>query len=92
MDAAESMGYKPDKNASALRRRGTNTILLLYVKRGEGDYWIFTEAILSLTSFFEEQLYIFEIKQVNSLFSLKETEIRDHCDGVLVFDFVTEEE
>ncbi len=100
MDVAESMGYKPDKNASALRRRGTNTILLLYVKRGEGDYWtnvkrnywIFTEAILSLTSFFEDQPYIFEIKQVNSIFSLKESEIRDHCDGVLVFDFVSEEE
>lgn len=100
MDVAESMGYKPDKNASALRRRGTNTILLLYVKRGEGDYWtnvkrnywIFTEAILSLTSFFEDHPYIFEIKQVNSVFSLKESEVRDHCDGILVFDFVNEEE
>lgn len=100
MDAAESTGYKPDRNASALRRKGTNTIMLLYVKRGSGDYWtnvkrnywIYTEALLSLTAFFENQTYLFEIKQLNSIFSLNESEIKEHCDGVIVFDFVTDEE
>ncbi len=100
LETAKSIGYKPDRNASALRKRATNTILLLYIKRNGGDYWtnvkrnywIFTEAILSLTSYFEDQTYMFEIKQVNSVFSLTEKTIRDHCDGVIVFDFVTEEE
>jgi len=100
MEAAQSLGYKPDRNASALRKKGSNTILLLYVKRGGGEYWtnvkrnywIFTEAMLSLTSFFENQTYLFEIKQVNSVFSLSEATIKDHCDGIIVFDYVTEEE
>ncbi|MGL1890111.1 MAG: LacI family transcriptional regulator [Spirochaetaceae bacterium] len=100
LEVADSIGYKPDKNASALRRKGTNTILLIYVKREDGhywtnvkrNYWLFTEAILSLTSFFENQPYIFEVKLVNSIFSMKKAEIKDHCDGMLIFDHVSEEE
>ena len=100
METAESLGYKLDKNASALRRKGTNTILLLYIKRDDGHYWtnvkrnfwIFSEAVLALTRYFETQPYIFEVKQVKSVFSIKEAEIREHCDGVLVFDFVSAEE
>ncbi len=100
MEAAESLGYKLDKNASALRKKGTNTILLIYVKREDGhywtnvkrNYWIFSEAVLALTSYFEDQPYFFEVKQVNSLYAIKEKEIRSHCDGVLIFDFVTPEE
>lgn len=100
MEVADSLGYKPDKNASALRRKGTNNILLLYINRHDGhywttlkrNYWIFTEAVLSLTQFFENVHYSFEVKMVNDLFSLKEKEIKDHCDGLLVFDFVTEDE
>lgn len=100
MDVAESMGYKPDRNASALRRKGTNTIMLLYVKRDGGDYWtnakrnywIYTEALLSLTAFFEPQPFLFEIKQINSIFSMNASEVKEHCDGLIVFDYVTEEE
>lgn len=100
MDAADSMGYKPDRYASALRRKGTNTIMLLYVKRGDGDYWtnvkrnywIYTEALLSLTAFFEEQTYLFEIKQVNSVFSLDTQQVKEYCDAVIIFDYVTEDE
>ncbi|MDC7232822.1 MAG: LacI family DNA-binding transcriptional regulator [Spirochaetales bacterium] len=100
MEAAASMGYKPDRNASALRRKGTNTILLLHIKRGGGDYWtnvkrnywIFSEALLSLTAFFEKQTWLFEIKQINSVFTLSEALIKEHCDGVIIFDYVTDEE
>ncbi len=100
LDTAESLGYRPDRNASALRRKGTNTILLLYVKREEGhywtnvkrNYWIFAEAVFSLTSFFEYHPYIFEIQQVNSVYALRESDIKERCDGLIVFDFVTEEE
>lgn len=100
LEAAETLGYKPDRNASALRKRGTNTILLLYIKRegqeywtnAKRNYWLFSEAILALTSFFENQSYIFEVKQVNSVFSMKRSSIKEHCDGVIIFDFVTEEE
>lgn len=100
MEAAGSLGYRPDRNASALRRKGTGTILLLYVKKESSNYWtnkkrnywIFAEALMSLTSFFEQKPYIFEVKSVNSIHSLREKEIRDLCDGVLVFDFVSEDE
>lgn len=100
MDVADSLGYKPDKNASALRRKGTNNIILLYINRDKNhywmtlkrNYWIFAEAVLALTNFFEDQHYSFEVKMVDSLFTVKEKEIKDHCDGILVFDFVTEEE
>jgi len=100
METAESLGYKLDKNASALRKKGTNTILLLYLKRDDGHYWtnvkrnfwIFSEAVLSLTSYFESQPYFFEVKQINSIFGLKGNEIKSHCDGVLIYDFLTEEE
>ena len=100
MEAAESIGYKPDRNASALRRKGTGTILLLYIKKESGDYWtnikrnywIFAEALMSLTSYFNEKPYIFEVKAVSSILSLREKEIKDLCDGVLVFDFVSEDE
>ena len=100
METAKSLGYKPDRNASALRKRGSNTVLLLYLERNDGhywtrlkrNYWIFSEAVLSLTDFFEHQSYVFEVKKADSISSIKETEIKDHCDGILVFDFVTEQE
>ena len=100
MEAAESMGYKLDKNASALRRKGTNTIMLLYVKREDGhywtnikrNYWIFSEALLTLTNYFEEQPYFFEIKQVSSIYSISAKDVKAHCDGIMIFDFVTAEE
>jgi len=100
MDAAETLGYAPDKNASALRRKGSSTIMLLYIKRENGhywtnvkrNYWIFSEAILSLTHIFEKLPYNFEIRQIESVFSVIPSQIKDHCDGLMVFDFVTEEE
>lgn len=100
MEVAESLDYKLDKNARALRRKGTNTILLLYVKRQDGHYWtnvkrnfwIFSEAVLTLTQFFESQPYFFEVKQVSSIYTISAKEIQSHCDGVIVFDFVTDEE
>jgi LacI family transcriptional regulator len=100
MDAAETLGYAPDKNASALRRKGSSTIMLLYIKREDGhywtnvkrNYWIFSEAVLSLTRIFEKLPYNFEIRQIESVFSVVPSQIKDHCDGLMVFDFVTEEE
>lgn len=100
MEAAETLGYAPDRHASALRRQGSSTIMLLYIKREDGHYWtnikrnswIFSEAVLSLTRLFEKLPYNFEIRQIESVFSVNPSRIRDHCDGLLVFDFVSEEE
>lgn len=100
MELADTLGYSPDKNASALRRKGSGVIQLIYVKRDDGqywtnvkrNYWIFAEAILALTSYFEEQPYTFEVKLVNSIFKVKSKEINSHCDGILVFDYVSEDE
>ena len=100
MEAAERLGYVPDRHASALRRQGTSTIVLLYIHRDDTHYWtnirrnhwILAEAVLSLTRFFETLPYHLEIRNVDSVFSVNPSLMQDHCDGVIVFDFVSEEE
>lgn len=100
MEAAATLGYTPDRHASALRRQGTSTILLLYIHRDDQHYWtnirrnhwIFAEAVLSLTRFFETLPYHLEIQNVDSVFSVNPAVITDHFDGVIVFDFVSEGE
>ncbi len=100
MELAESLGYTPDKNASALRKKGTRVIKLIYIKRESGqywtnvkrNYWIFAEAILALTSFFEKLDYTFEITNVNSIFKINSRELKRQCDGIILFDYVSEEE
>ena len=100
MEAARTLGYTPDRHASALRRKGTSTIVLLHIHRGDQKYWtnirrnqwIFAEAVLSLTGFFENLPYHLEIRNVDSVFSVNPLLMKEHCDGVIVFDFVSEEE
>ncbi len=100
MEAAESLGYTPDRNASALRRKGSGTIVLLYIKREDDhywtnerrNYWLFSDAVLALTRLFEASRYSLEILQVHSVFGGPTRRIRNHCDGLIVFDYVTREE
>lgn len=100
MEAAEELGYSPDRNASALRRKGSGTIVLLYIKREDDhywtnerrNYWVFSDAVLALTRLFEASRFSLEILQVHSAFSAPTVRIRNHCDGLIVFDYVSPEE
>ncbi|MDD5483792.1 MAG: LacI family DNA-binding transcriptional regulator [Kiritimatiellae bacterium] len=94
---AKELDYFPDRNASALRRRGTGTILLAMPRRhvNPGDVnsvygWSYTRAIQSVQDVLDPTLFRLQLAGLRPGCSLKKILEKYPCEGVIVgHDLVT---
>ncbi len=93
-DAAEKLGYVPDKNASALRRNGTGVILFLEKITGKGYEWpeihyynwFYGEIIRKLSKAVDKTLYHLRLYTVTSNTEIAELGNKNICDGIIGFN------
>ncbi len=99
--AAESLGYSPDKSASALRRKGTGQISLVSIEKKNrpwywGDFpgakWFFSDALQGILPVVDDSMYRLNLKTLHSPSELTDISWERECDGVLLFDIDSEEE
>jgi LacI family transcriptional regulator len=99
MDAASRLGYTPDKNASALRRSGAGTILLLEKSRGpavdndERFYrWFYADIIRSVKSAVDESMLQLALHSYTSVVDIRAIGKRRLADGIVCHGMVDEAE
>ena len=101
LKAAETLGYSPDKSASALRRKGTGQISLVSIeKKGRpwywGDFpgakWFFADALQGILPVVDDSMYRLNLKTLHSPAEAADYPWERECDGVLFFDLDSEEE
>ena len=99
--AAESLGYSPDKSASALRRKGTGQISLVSIEKENrpwywGDFpgakWFFSDALQGILPVVDDSMYRLNLKTLHSPSELSTISWERECDGVLFFDIDSEQE
>lgn len=92
LDAAEALGYRPDKHASALRRRGTGVIIFLEYRRS-GDYqwpeirffnWLYADILRTLIERVGRTQFRLELRSVAELEEI--ASLGRECDGILAFN------
>lgn len=93
LQAAEALGYVPNKSASALRRNGTGVITLVEIqKESRPYYWgnipifnlFYGDVIKGVKSVLDQTMYHLNLETVSSLADLKR--LQSQCDGMLFFD------
>jgi len=89
--AARSLAYFPDRNASALRRRGTGTILLVMAGRRNNPAdvssvygWLYAEAVQSVQEVIDPTLFRLQLAVMHPGESLEKILGRYPCDGLIV--------
>ena len=91
-EAVRRLGYRPDKHASALRRRGTGTVLFLEYTGG-GEYhwpeirffnWLYADILRAVVDSIGQTLFHLELKTVASLNEI--AMVKGECDGILAFN------
>lgn len=99
LQAAEELGYTPNKTAGMLRRRGTGTIAFVELEKEGRPYywgnlesfdWFFGRSIRGVQAAIKEsswQLRFYKVKTRNELQA-----ITHHCDGIIAYDVDAEEE
>ena len=101
LKAAESLGYSPDKSASALRRKGTGQISLVSIEKKDrpwywGDFpgakWFFADALQGILPVVDDSMYRLNLKTIHSPAELSRIPWERECDGVLFFDIDSEQE
>jgi LacI family transcriptional regulator len=90
--AAKKVGYSPDKNASALRRSGTGTILFLE-KRATHEtldkrfyYWHYADVLKAVKEVTDEHAYQLNLHSFSSPKDIAAIGKRNLCDGIIVYD------
>lgn len=92
LQAAERLGYRPDKHASALRRRGTGVILFLEYRRA-GEYqwpdirffnWLYADILRTVIERVGRTQYRLELRSVGALTEI--APLGRECDGILAFN------
>jgi LacI family transcriptional regulator len=101
LKAARTLGYSPDKSASALRRKGTGQISLVsFVKKDRPWYWgnfpaskwFFTDALTGILSVVDSSMFRLNLKTLQSPEDVKRIRWDQECDGVLFYDVDEESE
>ncbi len=96
---AKNLGYCPNKYASALRRNGSGVILFLEMHYTDGYQWtqlrhynaFYAEIIRTLTREAEKTLFHLRLQTVTSEREIAEFANPATCDGIIGFNFDTEE-
>ncbi len=90
--AAAHLDYRPDKHASALRRRGTGVILFLEYRRA-GEYqwpdirffnWLYADILRTVIERVGRTQYRLELRSVDALSEIPP--LGRECDGILAFN------
>lgn len=90
--AAKRVGYVPDKNASALRRRGTGTILFLErpAKHETLDkrfhYWHYADVLKAVKTVMDRSGYQLNLHSISSPADIAAIKKRNLCDAIIVYD------
>jgi LacI family transcriptional regulator len=90
--AAKKVGYSPDKNASALRRSGTGTILFLEKPATHETldkrfyYWHYADVLKAVKEVTDEHAYQLSLYTVSSPRDISAIKRRNLCDGIIVYD------
>ena len=89
---AATLGYRPDKNAGALRRQGTGVLIFLEY-HGKGPYfwpelrffnWLYADILRGVVQAVSETPFRLELRSIASLKEL--SIIAGDCDGILAFN------
>ena len=89
---ASELGYRPDKNAGALRRRGTGVLIFLEYRKG-GTYswpdmrffnWLYADILRAVVQAVSESSFRLEMRSIGSLKHLRT--LAGECDGILAFN------
>ncbi|WP_319562106.1 LacI family DNA-binding transcriptional regulator [Marispirochaeta sp.] len=89
---AAELGYRPDKNAGALRRRGTGVLVFLEY-RGGGTYfwpdvrffnWLYADVLRGVIQAIGETPFRLEMRTIDALSEIRS--IARECDGILAFN------
>lgn len=101
LDAARTLGYSPDKSASALRRKGTGQITLVSIRKKKrtpywGDFptakWFFTDVLNGIMDVVEDSMYRLNLKTLHSADEIASINWQQECDGAIFYDVVEQEE
>lgn len=99
LQAAQDLGYSPNKAAGMLRRRGTGVIAFVeFEKEGRPYYWgnlesfdwFFGRSLRGVQAAIKDtswQLRFYKVRTKNELHAIER-----HCDGILAYDVDTEDE
>jgi LacI family transcriptional regulator len=89
---AADLGYRPDKNAGALRRRGTGVLIFLEYRKG-GTYswpdlrffnWLYADILRAVVQAVSESSFRLELRSIDSLKEIRN--LAGECDGILAFN------
>ncbi|WP_320130220.1 LacI family DNA-binding transcriptional regulator [uncultured Sphaerochaeta sp.] len=99
LQAAQTLGYVPNKTAGLLRRRGTGVIAFVEVNKEERPYywgnlrsfdWFFGRALRGVQKAIEDSTWQLRFYSVSTRKEL--IELSGQCDGILAYDVDTLEE
>lgn len=99
IQAAEKLGYTPNKAASALRRNGSGIITLLEIKKKKRDYywaelslfkWFYSEVLHAVKDVVDTSMYQLNLATAGTAEELKT--LQGTTDGLICFDVDMAEE
>jgi LacI family transcriptional regulator len=92
LNAAAKLGYVPDKNASALRRSGTGTIMFLERKPGDDPSsderfyrWFYADIIRAVKSVIDASMYQLSLHSYSSIDDIRAIKRRPAADGIICY-------
>ncbi|MBL7006509.1 MAG: LacI family DNA-binding transcriptional regulator [Spirochaetia bacterium] len=92
-EAANQLGYRPNKSASALRRKGTGIITLVEFKKPKRNYywgdlpnlsWFYADIVRGITKKLDNTMFSLNIETVHTGADLKHA--AEISDGLLCYD------
>ena len=93
LEAAERLGYSPNKSASALRRNGTGIITLLELKKEKRPYywgdlpifkWFYTDVLHAVKSVIDESMYQLNLATASAPEDIES--LKNKTDGLICYD------
>jgi LacI family transcriptional regulator len=98
LDAAEQLGYVPDKNASALRRNVSGSVLFLEKKTGDIDsdtpfyLWFYADIIRNVKKVIDKSIYRLTLHSFSGPSDLRKIGKLRLADGIIGYDFGDEKD
>ncbi len=99
LQAAESLGYEPNRQASSLRRKRTGNITLIEFKKKNRSYywgnqpllkWMYADIVRSILDETSKSMFLLQIQEVENPDELES--LARNTDGIIGYDVDTREE
>ncbi len=97
--AARRLGYRPNKSASQLRRKGTGNVMLLEFVKPQRSYywkslqvfnWFYADVIYGLQEVFDSSMFTLHLRRAENLQDI--SHLAEEADGIIGFDVDRAEE